>query len=284
MSGSGIRRVAVIGDVGGHLDALVAELGLLGADPVTGALPADLAIVQVGDLIHRGPESAGVVALVDDYVTHQPTQWVQLLGNHEAQYLRDPVFEWPERLDDAAADALRRWWSGGLMRVAVAIPATAGDHLVTHAGLTAGLWRDDLGSPCQASAAASALNTLGNAHDEAVFRAGDMLGSRGPRHSAGPLWASSATELLPSWEGTAMPFCQVHGHSTLRDWDDGTTRGSSGLLEATVFDESNKHEVTTIDGGVIIGIDPSHGREPRAPWRSRLLNLRDDVEDWRPWE
>ena len=55
-------RVAVIGDVGGHLAELRRELVRLGADEETGELPDDLTIVQVGDLVHRGPDSAGVVS------------------------------------------------------------------------------------------------------------------------------------------------------------------------------------------------------------------------------
>lgn len=281
MTSSAIRRVAVIGDVGGHREALVAELARLGADPATGALPADLAVVQVGDLVHRGPDSAGVVALVDTYLTRQPGQWVQLVGNHEAQYLREPAFDWPEHLADVAVDTLRRWWSDGDMRVAVALPVESGEHLVTHAGLTAGMWRDDLGSPCEASVAAASLNSLAAAQDEVVFRPGDMLGGRGPRHAAGPLWASAATELLPSWEGTVLPFSQVHGHSTLRDWTRGTTRASRRIMDATVFDEARKHEATTLPGGVIHGIDPCHGHEPRPSWRSLELVLAPH-SDWSP--
>jgi hypothetical protein len=82
------HRVAVIGDIAGHLDELRTELRRLGADGATGWLPGDLTIIQVGDLVHRGPASDAVVALVDGYLTRQPMQWVQLVGNHEAHYLR----------------------------------------------------------------------------------------------------------------------------------------------------------------------------------------------------
>ena len=94
------HRVAVIGDVGGHLSELRRELVRLGADEETGELPADLTIVQVGDLVHRGPDSAGVVRLVDRHLRARPGQWIQLVGNHEAQYLTAPAFAWPERLDE----------------------------------------------------------------------------------------------------------------------------------------------------------------------------------------
>jgi hypothetical protein len=39
-----------------------------------------------------------VVALVDGDLTRRPMHRVQLVGNHEARYLRDPVFDWPERI------------------------------------------------------------------------------------------------------------------------------------------------------------------------------------------
>jgi hypothetical protein len=107
----------VIGDVAGHLDELRTELRRLGADRGTGRLPGDLTIVQVGDLVDRGPDSDAVVALVDGDLTRQPMHRVQLVGNHEADYLRDPVFDWPERISARSRDALRRWWAGGQMRV-----------------------------------------------------------------------------------------------------------------------------------------------------------------------
>jgi hypothetical protein len=46
----------VIGDIGGHLSELRTELVRLGAGP-DGWLPDDLIVVQVGDLIHRGPDT-----------------------------------------------------------------------------------------------------------------------------------------------------------------------------------------------------------------------------------
>ena len=90
-------RVALFGDVGGQAVELRSALVRLGADPETLALPADLTVVQVGDLIHRGPDSPGAVDIARTVMTAQPKQWVQLVGNHEAQYLAPPRFHWPER-------------------------------------------------------------------------------------------------------------------------------------------------------------------------------------------
>jgi hypothetical protein len=80
-------RVAVIGDIGGHVDELRAELARLGVKR-DGLLPSDLLVIQVGDLVHRGPASDDVITLVDSYLRNEPHRWIQLVGNHEANYLR----------------------------------------------------------------------------------------------------------------------------------------------------------------------------------------------------
>lgn len=266
----GGQRVAVIGDVAGHLDELQSELVRLGADARTGALPPDLTVVQVGDLVHRGPDSDGVVRRVDRYLTEQPTQWIQLVGNHEVQYLRDPAFVWADRIGPRAQDALRRWWADGRMRVAVAVDTTAASYLITHAGLTAGFWRKALGAPGTAHEASRALNGLAGARDNVLFRPGQMLSGR-VTHQAGPIWAAAATELLPSWRGVPLPFSQVHGHATVYDWRDHCFRVGDDIARATVVDEEAKHETTVLPGGQIVGVDPGHGRQPRRPWRAWVI-------------
>ena len=103
-------RVAVIGDLAGHLDELRGELVRLGADASTLRLPDDLTVVQVGDLVHRGPDSDGVVALVDRYLREQPEHWVQLAGNHEGQYVRDASSTGPR---PSATSRPSDWRGGG---------------------------------------------------------------------------------------------------------------------------------------------------------------------------
>lgn len=261
-------RVAVIGDIAGHVDQLRAELRRLGADARTQTLPADLLVVQVGDLVHRGPDSAGVVALVERYLNEQPDQWVQLVGNHEAQYLSEPKFRWPERLDPATADTLRRWWSSGQMVAAVALRTPHEDLLITHAGLTVGFWREVLDRLTIVDRVADAVNSLIGTHEDVLFSAGQMLGGGRPAPLAGPLWAATATELLPPWVRTHLPFSQIHGHSSLVDWSDRKPQLLGPLGAATALDVTAKHETTVLPGGRIIGVDPGHGVRPRRPWRA----------------
>src|SRR4051812_33029405 len=137
-----MSRVAVVGDVGGHLRQLRAALAALGATSEQLRLPADLTVIQVGDLVDRGPDSSGVLDLVSRYLDEQPTQWVQLIGNHEAQYLPGGVAFWRDRLTDRDAGLLRSWWTDERTHVAAAVrTAEGGDVLLTHSRLTGGAWR-----------------------------------------------------------------------------------------------------------------------------------------------
>lgn len=267
----GGHRVAVIGDVGGHLAALRRELVRLGADRDTGELPADLTVVQVGDLVHRGPDSAGVVALVDRHLRHRPGQWIQLVGNHEAQYLRAPAFDWPERLEASVAETLRRWWADGQMLAAASVVSREENFLVTHAGLTQGFWHAVLDRLVHADRVAAALNSLIGSHEDVLFNAGQMLGRRRPDPMAGPIWAAAATELVPSWIGRRMPFSQIHGHASIYDWSSGRFRRPSEVTRLTTVDEEAKHETTTLEGGRIIGIDPGHSDRAQVSWRAWVI-------------
>jgi hypothetical protein len=215
----------------------------------------------------------GVVALVDRYLREQPGQWVQLAGNHEAQYLRDPAFEWPESVGEGSVAALRSWWSSGRLQVAAAVRGPGEDFLVTHAGLTEGYWRQALDSPASAFDAAAAINSFIGTHEDVLFWSGQMLGGGSPNLSAGPVWASAAAELVPSWLGAArpLPFSRVHGHSMIVDWRRRVLNGSRDVAGLLTIDEDAAHEVVTLPGGRIIGVDPGHGREPRRPWRALVI-------------
>ncbi|MDF0530568.1 metallophosphoesterase [Tsukamurella sp. 8F] len=261
-----MSRVAVMGDVAGHLTELQVELKRLGArDDV---LPDDLTVVQVGDLVHRGPDSDAVIALVDHYLRNQPTQWVQLIGNHEAQYLHAPVFRWPQRLRRRSAATLRRWVHHRSARAGVAIVTDSEHLLVTHAGVTEAFWRVALRAPETAEEAAAALNEMLVLHDDRLFRPGVMLGRHDP--AAGPLWAQSLTELVPGWLAGRLPFSQVYGHSTVNDWIDPVGLPPA-IAHRITSDHASKHEIITLDGGRLIGIDPGHHTNPVIPWRSLEL-------------
>ena len=79
-------RAYVVGDVHGRLDLLEALLDRIHGD-IANREPIETVLVFVGDLIDRGPASAGVIERLRTY-EHPGVRPVFLLGNHEEVLLR----------------------------------------------------------------------------------------------------------------------------------------------------------------------------------------------------
>lgn len=80
-----IKRYDIVGDVHGCLDALRRLMAALGYDEA-GRHPEGRTLVFVGDLINRGPDSAGVLRLVGGMA--QEGRVRMALGNHDDVLLR----------------------------------------------------------------------------------------------------------------------------------------------------------------------------------------------------
>lgn len=79
-------RAYAIGDIHGRLDLLDQLLAMIGAD-IAARPHGNVYLVLLGDLIDRGPDSAGVIERLrtfDDF----PCRPIFLLGNHEEIFLR----------------------------------------------------------------------------------------------------------------------------------------------------------------------------------------------------
>lgn len=270
-------RVAVIGDIGGHADELRSALVGLGMEPDSCTLPEDLTVVQVGDLIHRGPASGQVLELVRHILLAQPDQWVQLAGNHEALYLPGaPQFHWSESLSDGAADLLRHWWNHGQMTVAVGLATAYGDLLVTHAGLTTGLW-NRLDRPTDVRQAAPLLNALPEKHPNWLWETGRMMNGGGSNWNAGPCWAEAGHEVYASWlhaeaDGISVPFGQIHGHSSAYWWDKRQWSCPRPVADRFVPMRHARHVKGVIGSRRFAGIDPTFGHSVRGPWEPLVLD------------
>jgi hypothetical protein len=250
-------RVAVIGDVGGHADQLRWALDWLGAEGER--LPPDLVVIQVGDLVDRGPDSLGVLDVVARRLDEQPRQWIQLVGNHEAQYLPGGTVFWPDPLGEDGVARLRRWWADGRVRVAAAVRTVDGDELlVTHAGLTLAGWQQ-LGEPVSAVLAAELLNE----RPELIWQTGQH--ARDDR--AGPLWESGAALHEPwmAYRGI-VPFSQIHGHSTIVRFGDQRWRSTGRVRQRAAVDWHARHVRVRVGGRLFIGVDPGHGRTGADRW------------------
>lgn len=79
------ERVYAIGDIHGRSDLLAALKALIEADDAS-ARPARTTVILLGDLIDRGPDSAGVVALAREWQAQRDVRI--LAGNHEEMFLK----------------------------------------------------------------------------------------------------------------------------------------------------------------------------------------------------
>lgn len=258
-------KALIFGDIGGHADLFGQALVKAGCDLASGGIPDDARIIQVGDLVDRGPDSDGVINLVERFI-YNPS-WYQLIGNHEAQHLGGPQFDTPGSLSgpsDASIMKLRRWYAQGYMRVAAGLTVRSRDVLVTHAGLPLSFW-NRMGQPKMRPA----VTALNNMPIPIVCAPGEMLGEPGP---PGPVWASVWNELIVPWY-TAIasefiedtPFDQVHGHSTLFRWANTKTaspgfNGHPSMRMHMWYDGVKRHSSFNADGVNIMQCDPGFGK------------------------
>jgi serine/threonine protein phosphatase 1 len=100
-------RTFAIGDIHGDLAAL--ELLITRLPP----LEAEDTIVFLGDFVDRGPNSAGVVRWVRDFVQKCPAKVICLRGNHEDAWLQVITEGWPEFImprGNGCLECLRSYW------------------------------------------------------------------------------------------------------------------------------------------------------------------------------
>lgn len=255
-----MARIAVVGDVGGHADQLRQALREL--EVASGHWPQDLVVIQVGDLVDRGPDSLGVL---DTVASLLGGRWVQLTGNHESQYLPGATPFWPEPLPPAGVEQLREWWANGRMQVAAAITTNGEEFLLTHAGLTVAAWQQ-LGSPVSAAQAADLLN----GRPDLIWQ----MGAHARDEQAGPLWAESGAALHEPWmryDGI-VPFGQIHGHSTIVHFGQQRWRCEGRVRQRATVDWHARHVRVRIGGRLFIGVDPGHGVTGASSWQPLLLD------------
>lgn len=236
-------RAAIFGDVGGHATQFFAALVQLGVDIETAVIPEDLMIIQLGDLIHKGPDSDLLVAFVDRCLTRDllaertrpvferderyQRQWLQLLGNHEMQHLNGYDF-WRCDCSQDTVRLLRKWFRSG---VATTVASIGHDPLprrlaspttvLSHGGVTRGFWKavDPSFTPV---VGVHAIRDMERRDFARLNRHGVMLGGQGvPSALVGPIWAAATEEVYPSWDevGKDMNFNQAHGHTAPFTWD-----------------------------------------------------------------
>ena len=152
-------RYYVIGDIHGRCDLFEALIAAIEADDAARA-EARTTVVLLGDLVDRGPDSAGVIARARAWESERKV--VLLAGNHEEMFLEafdDPVMlrhflrhggrqtilsygVSRERYDSATFDELRELMAGAVPAEDLRYLArardylVAGDYVFVHAGIS----------------------------------------------------------------------------------------------------------------------------------------------------
>jgi hypothetical protein len=135
---------------------------------------------------------------------------------------------------------LERWYDTRSVRLAVALDTSElGEVLVTHGGLTVGLWRQ-LGSPATAGETAARLNALLD-DPPVAFKPGWLMTGVYDQAS-GVTCPRVGPELADPWlELGDMPFNQVHGHESVWDWERGDWhRDVSDRVRCAAFVERSR--------------------------------------------
>lgn len=174
-------------------------------------------IVQLGNLIGLKPLPGGnqpepnlqLLRLANAY-RYTQDDWLQIAGPNEMLALNYPGKFTSERSDEI----LRGFWFSGDAEHSTMLPAGVDkSRLVSHGGLTHGLWVE-LGKPQTAVEAAEAIEER---YRGTIFQGdGFKLGHR-PNFAANPIWADPLRETYPSWitAEERCPFGQIHSASNL---------------------------------------------------------------------
>ena len=227
--GYNYTRTAVIGDIGGQLDVFEKTLNYLGV--VNGIIPADLQIIQVGDLIRNLPifynNNNYIIESVSNILEKSGDQWVQLLGNHEAVYLggiSSKTWDTKNSINSSSLNTLLNWWNTKQITLSSTLFYNQQELLITHAGLSVGLWKE-LEKVNNASDMAYVLNNLSL---PGSFLGRDSVFTNGVINiSSDILWAQGPDEIyLPWMKEQIIPFGQIHGHQSLK---------KSGIIELETF-------------------------------------------------
>jgi serine/threonine protein phosphatase 1 len=187
------QRVYAIGDVHGCADRL-ADMHRLIRDDLAARPIAAACVIHLGDLVDRGPDSAGVVAMLcqpwpdtGDHVTV-----INLIGNHEDMMLA--------AVTSADAESVRQWLANGARQTLASwgVPPRA----------PPGQWWDAI--PPVHLGFLRGLSLLHRAGGYAFVHAGIRPGVALANQSRDDLlWIR---EPFLSWDG-ALPAVVVHGHT-----------------------------------------------------------------------
>lgn len=242
-----------IGDIHGHLDLLKRAHDLIAADRARHGLTA-APVVHLGDLVDRGPDSAGVIDWLAAGV-RAGAPWVVLRGNHDRMFtgfLDDPARQ------DPGLRPMFSWLH----------PRIGGAQTLASYGVR---------SPAERPVApvhAEALDRVPAAHRDFLearpnlYERGGLLFVHAGIRPGRPLAAQTETDLI--WIRDAFlnhpdphPWLVIHGHTAI---DRATHHGNRVNLDSGAA-YGGPLSAVAIEGGEVFLLTPA-GRHPLRPGRS----------------
>lgn len=216
------EKVLVYGDIGGWFDPFLKSLNKYGVEYEDGIfnVPDGLTVIQVGDLVDRGPDSDKLVQVVDKTIDHTDN-WIQLLGNHEANhYDKAAKFGGYDHYTTKESQEIIRTWFHKQPSIAVSVfvQDEVLPYLITHSGVHPA-WYEyfhrRLDEPDKNTDAFTRY--INNLSEVDAFAPGWMMSCEG---IPGPIWAVAFREIVCPWidymeNNLELPFHQVHGHSSV---------------------------------------------------------------------
>ena len=232
------RRHVMIGDIHGELDGLheiLKQAGLI--DRTDAWIGGEAILVQTGDVIDRGPDSMGCVALLRDLQRQAPAaggRVVRLLGNHELMVLQDEAWQ----MDYSDPWKLARSFRREIVRGDLCAAFSDGNRLITHAGLDPRLQIElerEMGFDGECGTAdrlAEILNTIliraAKADDFGGHGIFDIGQDRGGWAEVGGVFWNDFSSFARSATSRDLP--QIFGHSTT-GWPGVATAGTGRLID-----------------------------------------------------
>lgn len=272
-------KTVIVGDIGGQLDVFKDVVKSVGGDPETCILPSDVTMIQVGDIVRFNPsnelDSVGCAMYAQKLIEVNDGRYIQLLGNHESPLLGGAwcpnwkVIDLPE-----SKPIVQKWWTEKTCSLGVVLRKPGQkDILVTHAGLTRGFMQT-LGTESAVDTALTLNSYVGNVELREFENPGRLVTGK-VNMSADTFWALLGSELHESWRGNHPDFNQIHGHSTLIEWESGRLFDiAEDVLSATSINYRDRYSVTVYDSGYTLrSVDWAlQNHHQRMRWPLLVLN------------
>ena len=109
------QRVYAVGDIHGRRDLFDAMAAAIDADDAARS-PAETTVILLGDLVDRGPDSAGVISAARDWQARRKVRIIA--GNHEEMFLQS----------FSRVDVLRRFLRYGGRETVLSYPVNAAEY------------------------------------------------------------------------------------------------------------------------------------------------------------